>query len=579
MHAPNPSHCAAQYVRMSTDQQDLSLAVQKDAIAAYASAQGLTLIATYQDEGKSGLRIKNRQGMQRLLADVMDPACPFRTILVYDVSRWGRFQNTDASAYYDYHCRLHGVAVVYVAEAFGSEVGPLAALVKSLKRAMAAEYSRELAVKVRAGQERVISMGYSAGGRPAIGLVRQTVTRDGEPRHILGVNERKGIQSDRIRLVPGSPEEVALLRRIFDLYANTPATVNDLVRLLAAEGHRTRAGGPFTLGIVSALLSCEFFAGNYVWGRRIQTPMGPRPAPAEKQLRSARAIEPLIDPETWGRVQAKKSARASRRRGADRMLSELADALRRCPDLSAPELAEYGCVPSQTYLKTFGSMEAAYALAGRTNDAMERSSRERTRRTKEATNGLQDSIAERLSELGCTVECDFQSHVLLVDGRWYVQLVLSWRRSHTREPAWFVQRRRRTRSDYRLIALAGDDGVPVHYYLVPEEARYEFPMLLRPESLAAVEKYLLTGIEQLATYLSIRSAASEGPEVMPTRGRGKPDRGRDQATREREEWIEHLAWCRQLPEGHSAELISRRRQLEERGNLFALRLRAKRKAE
>ena len=188
---------------------------------------------------------------------------------------------------------------------------------------------------------------------------------------------------------------------------------------------------------------------------------------------------------------------------------------------------------------------------------------------------MQDSIAERLADLGCTVECDLQSHVLLVDGRWYVQLVLSWRRSRTREPAWFVQRRRRTRSDCRLIALADDDGVPGHYCLVPEEARYAFPMLLRPESLAAVEEYLLADIEQLATYLSIRSAASGMPEVMPARGRSKPDRGKDQAARDREEWIEHLAWCRQLPEGHSAELISRRRQLEERGNQFALRLRAK----
>ncbi|MGE0331799.1 MAG: hypothetical protein AB7P37_14050 [Ramlibacter sp.] len=104
-------------------------------------------------------------------------------------------------------------------------------------------------------------------------------------------------------------------------------------------------------------------------------------------------------------------------------------------------------------------------------------------------------------------------------------------------------------------------------------------MLLRPENLAAVEEYLLMGIEQLATYLSTRSAASEGPEVMPARGRAKPDRGKDQAARDRDEWIEHLAWCRQLAEGHSAELISRRRQLEERGNRFALRLRAKRKAE
>nr|WP_255520288.1 recombinase family protein [Ramlibacter aurantiacus] len=513
-----PHSCAAQYIRMSTDQQDLSPDIQKAAIQEYAINHGLQIVATYEDQGKSGLDVRGRKGMQRLLADVMDPACPYRTVLVYDVSRWGRFQNTDASAYYEYHCRLHGVSVVYVAESFGTDSGPTGALVKSLKRAMAAEYSRELAVKARAGQERVIALGYSAGGRPAIGLLRQAVTREGVPRSLLGVNERKGIQSDRIRLVPGPPEEITLLRRIYDLYANTPATVNDLVRLLAAEGHRTRAGGPFTLRIVSSLLSCELFVGTYVWGTLTRTDHGPRPAPPEKQVRVPNAIEPLIDLETWERVQRKKSMRTRPRRGAGRLLADLSDALRRCPELSAADLVTHGCAPSQTYLKTFGSMEAAYAFAGRTTDP-EAAGRLRTRRTKELTVALQDSIAQQLAALGCAVECDFQAFTLHIDDHVLLQLTLAWRRSFTKEPAWFVQRRRLTRSDYRLIGLAGDAGTPVGYYLVPEVARYEFPMLLRPESLHQVQRYRLADLDHLGTYMLLRRASHKRTISEP-----RPDR-------------------------------------------------------
>ena len=118
-----PSHFAAQYIRMSTDKQDLSPSLQKDAIAAYAAAREMEIVASYEDEGRSGVHLKNRPALLKLLHDVTESK-QFSTVLVYDVSRWGRFQDTDAAAYHEYHCRLHGVDVVYVAEMFGAEVNP-----------------------------------------------------------------------------------------------------------------------------------------------------------------------------------------------------------------------------------------------------------------------------------------------------------------------------------------------------------------------------------------------------------------------------------------------------------------------
>src|SRR5438105_3224227 len=111
-------HTAAQYVRMSTDGQDLSPIIQKQAIAAFAAQNDLEVIATYEDVGRSGIDIVNRPSLRKLLRDVVDGVA-FKTVLVYDVSRWGRFQDADASAYYEYHCRLQGVNVIYVAEPFG----------------------------------------------------------------------------------------------------------------------------------------------------------------------------------------------------------------------------------------------------------------------------------------------------------------------------------------------------------------------------------------------------------------------------------------------------------------------------
>src|SRR6478672_3663106 len=82
---------AAQYVRMSTDYQRYSIENQAAAIGAYAQLHNLSIVRTYRDEGESGLKIKNRAGLIQLLDDVMSGHADFDCILVYDVSRWGRF--------------------------------------------------------------------------------------------------------------------------------------------------------------------------------------------------------------------------------------------------------------------------------------------------------------------------------------------------------------------------------------------------------------------------------------------------------------------------------------------------------
>src|SRR5215475_15106912 len=81
---------AAQYARMSTDHQRYSIQNQAAAIAAYAQQKDLTIVRTYVDEGRSGLRIKGRPGLIELIGDVESGRADFDHILVYDVSRWGR---------------------------------------------------------------------------------------------------------------------------------------------------------------------------------------------------------------------------------------------------------------------------------------------------------------------------------------------------------------------------------------------------------------------------------------------------------------------------------------------------------
>src|SRR5580698_3898027 len=99
---PSTELRAAQYVRMSTDHQRYSIENQAAVIATYARVRGLTIVQTYRDAGLSGLRLKNRTGLIQLLGDVQSGRAGFSHILVYDVSRWGRFQDTDEAAQYEF---------------------------------------------------------------------------------------------------------------------------------------------------------------------------------------------------------------------------------------------------------------------------------------------------------------------------------------------------------------------------------------------------------------------------------------------------------------------------------------------
>ena len=122
---------AAEYVRMSTEHQQYSIENQQTVIRDYALRRGMSVVRTYTDAGKSGLRLDGRDALKQLIHDVETGQANFRAILVYDVSRWGRFQDADESAYYEYICRSAKIAVHYCAEQFENDGSPVSTIVKA----------------------------------------------------------------------------------------------------------------------------------------------------------------------------------------------------------------------------------------------------------------------------------------------------------------------------------------------------------------------------------------------------------------------------------------------------------------
>jgi DNA invertase Pin-like site-specific DNA recombinase len=149
---------AAQYVRMSTDHQRYSIENQITVIGAYADLHNLAIVSV---------------------------------------------------------CKRSGLKVVYCAEQFENDGSLTSNMLKSLKRVMAAEFSRELSAKIFAAQCRITSLGFRHGGPITFGLVRELVDENRCSRGYLAAGQRKALQTDRVVVRPGPPDELEVIRSIF----------------------------------------------------------------------------------------------------------------------------------------------------------------------------------------------------------------------------------------------------------------------------------------------------------------------------------------------------------------------------
>ena len=359
-------HRAAQYVRMSTERQQYSIQNQAAAIAAYAHSKKLTIVRTYRDEGESGLSIKNRAGLIQLLEDVQAGDTDFAHILVYDVSRWGRFQDADESAHYEFICKRAGIRVAYCAEQFDNDGSMLASIVKNIKRVMAAEYSRELSAKVYAGQCRFARLGYKPCGKVGYGLVRELVDEKDQSKGILKNGDRKYLTTDHIRVRPGDPREVAIVRWIFTRFLEVKCET-----VVAWELNKnavpTRTGKPWTRVMVGAILRDETYIGNLVFNRRSWKLRQIRKYnPPEEWIRAQSCLEPIVDRDLF--LQANKFI--SERRvdlSEEEMIFRLRRALLEHGRLSISIIDRTPGLPCVATCQThFGSIRNLYRLLGYT---------------------------------------------------------------------------------------------------------------------------------------------------------------------------------------------------------------------
>jgi DNA invertase Pin-like site-specific DNA recombinase len=512
MSSENPSRaklCAAIYVRMSTEHQQYSTENQTQAIEEYAAQHNLAIVKRFADYGKSGVTLAGRAALCRLLHEVGSGAAEFESILVYDVSRWGRFQDVDESAYYEYLCKKAHIRVHYCAEPFNNDGSLYSTLMKTLKRSMAAEYSRELSSKVFAGQSQLIKLGFRQGGHAGFGLRRLLLGADGKSKGILGPGERKSIQTDRVILIPGPTDEICVVQEIFDLFTVDLKSPGQIAKVLNGRGIRTDLGRAWTRNSVYQLLINPKYIGANVFNRRsCKISERSKRNPVPQWIYREDAFEPIVPLAKFTCAQ-ELVHRRSEFLTDQQLLDRLRDLWARNGKLSAVLINADETIPAvDTYRRRFKSLNCAYGMIGYTTPRVY-SEQTMGRALKERRRYLFEEIQAQLRKAGAIAEESKPARQLLVNGHFTVSIYLApCRQQVGRANYWSILVDQSAASNLTIIARLGPGNIEkLDYFLLPELHRLTTRLFLLKES-RAFDRYRFDTLDVLPTLIARQTSAT-----------------------------------------------------------------------
>ncbi len=284
-----PKFRAVAYYRHSAqDRQENSVPIQQEQVQQWASENGIEIIHEFADRGKSGLTAEGRDGFNDMMENWVKGRQDFEFVLCLDVSRWGRFQDIDLSATYSAECKRHGKQVIYTTLGKPKPDDQLYQVYVQFERFRAAQYSKELSIKVFPGCIRIAKQGYWVGGKPPYALQRLLLDEKREPVQILSPGQRKGIQNQRVTLAKGDEQQVATVQRIFREFTETLRSMEEIAEGLNRDGIASPKGGTWDRSKIRRILMNEVYVGTLVYNKTTQKLKTPRRSnPKDKWIRTA----------------------------------------------------------------------------------------------------------------------------------------------------------------------------------------------------------------------------------------------------------------------------------------------------
>ena len=270
-HKPQPPATAAIYARYSsTAQNDASIEQQVDECTAYAAANGLLVVGTYEDRAISG-RSDKRPGFQKMIRAA--ERHEFGTLLTYKSNRIAR--NMYDALRYEARLDAAGVKVVYIREDFGDNAAGKLAL--RMMMSINEFYSDNMSEDIKRGMKDSAAQGRVVGPIP--------------------FGYKKGPDGRLAIDATAAPIVQEIFRRVGkgESYAS-------IARDLNSRGYRTQLGRDFRAATMPQIVTNERYTGVYIYD----------------DIRIEGGIPALIDKGEWAAVNALvKGRKASRGRVHD----------------------------------------------------------------------------------------------------------------------------------------------------------------------------------------------------------------------------------------------------------------------
>ncbi|MFV8241914.1 recombinase family protein [Mycolicibacterium peregrinum] len=275
------------YLRVSTKDQaqrggeseGFSIPAQRDACEKHAKTLGADVIMEFIDAGESA-RSADRPELQLMLKFLQRQACDY--VIVHKVDRLARNRVDDVEI--NLAIQRSGAKLVSVTE--NIDETPSGMLMHGIMSSIAEFYSRNLATETRKGLAQKVKNGGTPGMVPFGYLNIRTRTPEGY----------------EVRTVTVDPDRAEHVRWIYDAYGSGEWTMTQIREELERRGVTSlprpkRPAKPMAVSHIENLLSNRYYLGFVKF---------------EGAWHPGRH-EPLIDEETWERVQAVRAGRVRTR--------------------------------------------------------------------------------------------------------------------------------------------------------------------------------------------------------------------------------------------------------------------------
>jgi len=516
---------AVAYLRKSTrDQQENSIFNQRQAIDAFAERHQIKIVKYLVDDGISGLTMEKRTAFKQLINEyVIGGKVDFQVILVLDVTRWGRFQDIDESAHLEYICRKHGKEIIYVTESFKNDNSIMDTVIKSIKRAMAAEYSKNLGDKVLAGSLTIAAQGYRVGGRPPYGFERMRLNQQRQSVGILKDGERKAIANERVALVPGQAEEASTVQDIFDMFTRMEMPEREIAVQLNQRKVSSPGGGRWTENAIRLILKHEIYTGANVYNRQTQRLHGPsRRNPRDRWVIVPGAYEALVSPEVFAQAQTifQKRHPALTDQEIIEQLKQLLAAHGRLTGLII-ESSSASFSPASVR-RRFGTLINAYRLVG-WEPPQDFRYLELKDLVMEYETNLTSQLIENLQKMGLKI--DSQDAYFVINDQINVEVLASSVRNGRGRKRWAYRFDRRRSIDITIaVRLMDDQAERCDYFLFPMMAMEAERLLVAWTNGVSLDLFRFDSLDYFYDMFGDVSIINDKQEVGDAADSGTADR-------------------------------------------------------